>query len=74
MKKLMISAIMAFALMTSISVMAQDDNKKKDAATKAKTECCSKKDGEKKEGDKKECCKKDGEKKACCSKKEEPKK
>ncbi len=73
MKKLMISAIMAFALMTSVSVMAQDA-KKKDAATKEKTEACCKKDGEKKEGDKKECCKKEGEKKACCSKKEEPKK
>ncbi|MDD4514017.1 hypothetical protein [Massilibacteroides sp.] len=72
MKKLMISAIMAFALMTSVSVMAQD-NKKKDADTKAKTEACCKKDADKK-GDKKDCCKKEGDKKACCSKKEEPKK
>lgn len=68
MKKVIVSAIMAFALMTSISVMAQDD-KKKDANTKAKTEACCKKDA-----DKKECCKKEGEKKACCSKKDEPKK
>jgi hypothetical protein len=73
MKKLMISAIMAFALMTSVSVMAQD-NKKKDGDTKAKTEACCQKDADKK-GDKKACCaKKDGEKKACCAKKEEPKK
>lgn len=71
MKKVIVSAIMAFALMTSISVMAQDD-KKKDADTKAKTEACCQKDADKK--DKKECCKKEGEKKACCSKKDEPKK
>lgn len=68
MKKVLVSAIMAFALMTSVSVMAQD-NKKKDADTKAKTETCCKKDA-----DKKECCKKEGEKKECCSKKAEPKK
>ncbi len=70
----MISAIMAFALMTSVSVMAQNDNKKKDnAAEKAKTEACCKKDADKKAGDKKACCQKDGEKKGCCAKKSEPK-
>lgn len=80
MKKLVVSAIMAFALMSAVSVMAQD-NKKKDADTKAKTECCQK-DAAKseccsKDADKKACCQKDGENKdakACCSKKAEPKK
>lgn len=71
MKKVIVSAAMAFALMTSVSLMAQD-NKKTDGDTKAKTETCCQKDAAKK--DKKECCKKDGEKKACCSKKDEPKK
>lgn len=69
MKKLMISAVMAFALMTSISVMAQDSKKSTSSSDKTKTEACCKKDAEKKE-----CCKKDAEKKECCAAKAEPKK
>lgn len=74
MKKVIVSAIMAFALMTSISVMAQDD-KKKDADTKAKTETCCQKEADKAKQE--ECTKKEADKankKECCSKKDEPKK
>jgi len=51
MKKLIMSTIMCFALMTSTVVLAKDTTPKKDGNTKAKTECT----------------KKDGEKKACCT-------
>lgn len=70
MKKMILSAMMAFAFLASTSVMAQETKKE---APKAKTEAkaCCKKDakGECTKEGKKECAKKEGAKdKSCCKK------
>jgi hypothetical protein len=68
MKKVILSAIMSFALLAAMPLMAQDA--KKTECNKAKTEkvCCKTKDAK----DKKACCKadakKDEKKATCCSK------
>jgi len=76
MKKIILSTVMSFALLLSVSVMAQDTKEtKKEGCCKAKTECTTaKKDGCTKKA---ECTKKadgkDAEKKSCCTAKTEKK-
>lgn len=66
MKKMILSAMMAFAFLASTSVMAQTPQKE---APKAKTEV-KKEMKECTKGEKKECSKKDGAKEKSCSKKD----
>lgn len=63
MKKVILSVIMSFTLLTSVSIMAQDSNPKKECC-KEKTECTKKCDKDKKDS-KKEC---DKNKKETCTK------
>lgn len=63
MKKVIVSAIVMVALLSSGNMMAQDDNKK---CPKAKTECCNQKECTTPCKDKKTCC---VDAKACCDQK-----
>jgi hypothetical protein len=67
MKKVILSAIMSFALLAAMPLMAQD-TKKAECPKTEKKECCKAKDAK----DKKACCKadakKDEKKATCCSK------
>lgn len=72
MKKLILSSIMAVALMASMPLMAQEA--KKAECTKAKTECTKTDKKECTDAKKKDCTKKEEAKPACCSKKTETKK
>lgn len=73
MKKLILSVIMSFALLTSMSVMAQDSKPKKECC-KEKTECTNKCDKDKKDckkecnKNKKEACTQNADCKKKCSK------
>ena len=78
MKKIILSTVMSFALLLSVSVMAQDSKPAKAEGCckdKAKTECTAKKEDCSKKTEctakKAEC--KDADKKACCAAKAEKK-
>ena len=80
MKKVILSAVMCFALLASGSIVAQDNKDakaktEKTSTNKEKKDCCKK---DEKKADKKSCCKDDakkkdtaaaGTKKASCCKK-----